>query len=369
MKPWAITLMLGIALVSGLFLAMVIGCGDEEQGTLTCVDVDGDGYGANASPLCAHPEIDCDDYDSSVHPAARERCSNGIDDNCDGATDHEDSACAYTSFSFVIIADPHIEGDPDHDARLVSCINWINTHRKERQIELVILVGDIAWGDDNPERAKDMLDPLSVPYVPLIGDNEIQSGSEQDFYAAFLPHYARLAEELDNWSKMPTPVWSPHEGKEAYLQNVSFDHRGVHFVGLDWCTRKVAPIVGEQADLHGFPGGTFDWFKQDIEGCAKPFKEHVVMASHHPMHFLPIGAFSVQEQRALEQFTSQYRDAIYANFAGHYHLSVHNGLRTAGYEIFLTQSTWVAENALRLVTVDYAEDRILYTSSVVPVHQ
>lgn len=44
------------------------------------VDSDGDGYFA---------EEDCDDGDAQIHPGAEERC-NGLDDDCDGATDLAD---------------------------------------------------------------------------------------------------------------------------------------------------------------------------------------------------------------------------------------------------------------------------------------
>jgi MYXO-CTERM domain-containing protein len=58
------------------------------------VDTDGDGYGDPASPLCTHPERDCDDTDEAVNPSADEVCGDAVDNNCDGLTDGEDSvAC------------------------------------------------------------------------------------------------------------------------------------------------------------------------------------------------------------------------------------------------------------------------------------
>ncbi|MEZ4239160.1 MAG: MopE-related protein [Myxococcota bacterium] len=65
-------------------------------------DVDADGFGdATAEPVvsCADPSdavhyvaeaTDCDDADAAVHPLADELC-NGIDDDCDGATDADDA--------------------------------------------------------------------------------------------------------------------------------------------------------------------------------------------------------------------------------------------------------------------------------------
>ncbi len=51
-----------------------------------CTDMDGDGYGDPASPLCTYPELDCDDYNPSVHPGASEVCD-GLDNDCDGVID------------------------------------------------------------------------------------------------------------------------------------------------------------------------------------------------------------------------------------------------------------------------------------------
>jgi hypothetical protein len=67
-------------------------------------DGDGDGYGDPrvTTAACEQPDgftddgSDCDDADASVNPAAAELC-NGIDDDCDGLVDDEDSAVSGTS--------------------------------------------------------------------------------------------------------------------------------------------------------------------------------------------------------------------------------------------------------------------------------
>ena len=69
------------------------------RGGTPCTDIDGDGYGAPASPLCTFPQWDCDDSDPHVNPGATEgpagdpTCSDGLDNDCDGAVDDADSAC------------------------------------------------------------------------------------------------------------------------------------------------------------------------------------------------------------------------------------------------------------------------------------
>jgi len=54
------------------------------------IDKDKDGY---ISGVCKEG-TDCDDKDPSINPNANEICTNGIDDDCDGLIDSNDSDCA-----------------------------------------------------------------------------------------------------------------------------------------------------------------------------------------------------------------------------------------------------------------------------------
>jgi hypothetical protein len=65
-------------------------------------DSDGDGYGTGRSTpveACAVPSGysasrgDCDDGDEGISPGEVESCDNGVDDDCDGLSDCEDSDC------------------------------------------------------------------------------------------------------------------------------------------------------------------------------------------------------------------------------------------------------------------------------------
>jgi len=55
-------------------------------------DADGDGYGDSA---CGGP--DCDDGDEDVSPEAEESCTDGIDNDCDGRADCNDTQCFGTA--------------------------------------------------------------------------------------------------------------------------------------------------------------------------------------------------------------------------------------------------------------------------------
>ncbi len=63
---------------------------EADPGCRDCEDSDGDGYGRGSE--CIAP--DCDDDDAQVNPGAEEHCANGADDDCDGAIDANDSDCA-----------------------------------------------------------------------------------------------------------------------------------------------------------------------------------------------------------------------------------------------------------------------------------
>ncbi len=55
-----------------------------------CRDIDGDGY---FDELCGGD--DCDDGDPAINPGEREKCTNGIDDDCDGRIDSEQASCVH----------------------------------------------------------------------------------------------------------------------------------------------------------------------------------------------------------------------------------------------------------------------------------
>ncbi len=263
-------------------------------------------------------------------------------------------------FSFAVLADPHIAFSPEHEQRLEICVEWINRNWRAEGIELVFVAGDIGWGPEGLGRAKEILDGLEVPYVPLPGDNEIQFGSEEEFQTVFAAQFEFLSGLLKNWKKAPVPVWNPQVGRLSYLQNFSFDHKGVHFLCIDWCTRISLPLLGEQADLHDFPGGTWPWFMEDVAASALGVQENIVMISHHPMHAESLAAFTRSEYRALSAFAAEFQDHLYADFAGHYHVYWHESLWPAGYELFVTEAVFFFLPNASLVTVYREQDSFSY---------
>ena len=58
-----------------------------------CMDNDNDGYNGYNSFSCTSGD-DCNDGNDAVNPGATEDCDNGVDDDCDGRTDCDDSDCS-----------------------------------------------------------------------------------------------------------------------------------------------------------------------------------------------------------------------------------------------------------------------------------
>jgi len=226
------------------------------------------------------------------------------------------------SFSFAIIADPHMDGNADREAKFQAVLDWLMANGPEKRIEFVFVLGDIAWGGTGGERyldrAKAMLDALAdagIPYIPLMGDNEVNRGCEEEFDAVFGPHYTRLAAMFDHWTKAPFP----NEG--LYLENISFDYKGCHFVCPDFNPREAGD---EGGNLHDFVGGTWPWFTADIETCAKPKAENILMMTHIGMFNTgsPVSdpyLFSDDEMAQIKTFITPYKNAVAVNYAGHVH--------------------------------------------------
>jgi hypothetical protein len=250
-------------------------------------------------------------------------------------------------FSFAIIADPHISGNPDNRAKFETAVDWIIGNRESKDIELTFVLGDIAWGGTKGNRnlaaAKKILDRLNnngITYIPVIGDNEVQFGCEKEFQEVFGPHFNALSGTLDNWRKAPAPV----DG--MYLQNFSFDYKSCHFVCPDFNSRKAG---GQGGELHDFAGGSWPWFKDNIKRCPKLKNESIVIMTHIGMfhtgfEFADRFVFSESEMDKIKSFLNDYKDNVDSNYAGHLHLNwyvpVWSVLFVPLYHVRVTDETW-----------------------------
>ena len=272
-------------------------------------------------------------------------------------------------FSIVALADPHLyTTDGEHIERTERAVEWINDNAGSRGIELVIISGDIAW-DAGLKSAPEVLGALTVPFVPVIGDNEIHNGIESDFIDMAAPLLDTLAGQTEDWRAAEMPVDNPEISALSWLMNYSFTFRGIRFVALDWNARVHDTIFGEMADLHDFDGGTLPFLVDELVLHGDGPEGGMVLASHHPMHLSP-GAFDLAEMESLVNIIAPHGDRIYADLAGHYHVNVEDSVPEAGYDVLVTDALWDDLITMRLIEVSVAHrgeaiSRYAYTHELI----
>lgn len=270
-------------------------------------------------------------------------------------------AALETVFSFAVLADPHVSGEGDNATRLEQAVTWINEQAPTRGIELVFVVGDIGWGEDGLALFRELLDGLTVPYLPVLGDNEVHFDSEQLFDTTFADHYAALAESLPGLTRGPVEVDNPAWATTSWFQNFAFPYGGVWFLGLDWNSRDPDPLWGEYGEIHDFEGGTFPWFEAELAAMDPSEAEDVLLFSHHPMH---AGVFDSGEMDQLVGATLPVAGRVAAAFAGHIHVTYEQPVDDGGYDVFVTDAVWDDEITVRLVDVQTDGARFSYAQTL-----
>lgn len=266
-------------------------------------------------------------------------------------------------FTIAILADPHISGNPEHTARLEEAVKWINDHAQERQIELVPVLGDVGWGE-GLSTSKMVLDELMVPYLPIIGDNEIVYGDEANFATIFGPQMEWLASNTDDWSYGGLSVWNPEEAKDSYFTNFAFTHKGVRLITLDWASRLPSSegIWTEFGYLHDFEGGSFPFLAQELTVLGEEKLNSTLFLTHIPM---TVGSFNAEQMDAFEVMLAPYTDRIYANFAGHLHVNVEEENIDRGYDLHVTNAVWDDTITIRLLDVYQNEQRVQFEQELI----
>ena len=252
-------------------------------------------------------------------------------------------------FSIAVLADPHIAGGGEHSERLMQTVQWINEQKESRNIAMVVVLGDVGW-DEGLVESKELLDELEMPYVPVIGDNEVYYGDEANFGTVYGPQYELLSTTFDDWNKDGEAVWNPEEEEDSWFYNFAFSHKGLRLITADWSARTDAPYFSEMGDLHDFAGGTWTFFESEIQSLQGRKENSVIMLSHIPMFMSP-GSFDVAESERIAGLTNAYSDFIYADFAGHFHVNVDSELEDGGFEVFVTDAIWDDEITIRMLEV------------------
>jgi parallel beta-helix repeat protein len=222
----------------------------------------------------------------------------------DGATSSTSTTIKVEPFSFAIITDLHIgRGYPDYDGsgfdddgyngeeyyltqRLRKVVNWINENKDKIQcdnatcsIKFLVVLGDIADSGEKSEflKAKEILDQLQIPYVPVFGNHDVWPKTDLGNRAEF-PLGVNYFEEVffdENATNTKLLKEKLNLTKEDFqYKNYLFKFGGISFIVLDFITRK---DVGK-ATLHE---QTMDWLKEKLNELQG--KEPIILFSHHPL--------------------------------------------------------------------------------------
>jgi hypothetical protein len=252
-----------------------------------------------------------------------------------GISEEKEEPLSFEQYSVIVLADPHVSQVGEHQERLQRTVEWINTHREEEDIRLVFILGDVGWGE-GLQLAHDTLKDLTVPHVPVIGDNEVHFGDEMRFFSVFSDVFNSAAEWSTDWHDSFSTVWNPELEQDSTFGNFSFSFEGIRYIGLDWASRHSGSILGEMGDTHPFEGGTLPWLTQELSYLSSDH-EPIFFVSHIPM-YMNAGAFDIYEMEEVEGLVSAYSDRIHTNFAGHYHSDSEHSLDY--YDLVVVDAIW-----------------------------
>jgi parallel beta-helix repeat protein len=290
----------------------------------------------------------------------------------DGATSSTSTIIKVEPFSFAIITDLHIgRGYPDYDGpgfddgyngeeyyltqRLRNVVNWINENKEKYSFKFVAVLGDIADTAEKSEfcKAKEILDELKIPYVPIFGNHDVWPYTEKESASTTLGEdfFERIF-----WSTTSIPCENASSTRnfeillkefnfERDIQNLKFknfifNYGGINFIGLDFNSREKEKCencgVKGEGVLHN---ETINWLKDKLNQLGG--KEPVIIFSHAPFaepfsrgfykdsvlqNIIPFpqGNFSGEELEKISQILQDYENIsegqqILANFGGHIH--------------------------------------------------
>jgi 3',5'-cyclic AMP phosphodiesterase CpdA len=220
------------------------------------------------------------------------------------------SKAALTPFTFAIITDSHLfSSDQPHkfDKSLEDAINMVNS--LAIQPDFVVYTGDIAQNgrEDQLVKGQKLLAKLKMPVKFIPG--------EHDWY-------------LDLGA-----VWKGLFGKETW----SFDHKGVHFIGLNsilvkdfWTGGGLSPLerMGVMEMLEspiagpwGVQAEQLDFLKKDTAKLAA--NTPVVVFTHSPLwDYYPRWNFQTSDAPQIREILARF-DHVMA-FHGHVHQTIYN---------------------------------------------
>ena len=212
-------------------------------------------------------------------------------------------------FGFAIISDSHLFSQANHkfDKQLEDAVLQVNA--LANQPDFVLFGGDIAQNgtEDQLAKGKKILSKLKAPLKVIPG--------EHDWY-------------LDLGT-----AWRGFFGRETW----SFDHKGVHFVGLNsilvkdfWTAAGLTPkqrmgvmemLESPIAGPWGIQADQLAWLENDLKGLAPDTP--VVVFTHSPLwDYYPRWNFQTSDAPEIRRILSRFNHVM--AFHGHVHQTVYN---------------------------------------------
>jgi Icc protein len=220
-----------------------------------------------------------------------------------------------TPFSFAMISDAHLYSMADHkfDRHLEDAVAQVNG--MAQQPDFVLFGGDIAQNgtEDQLVKGKNILSKLKMPMRVIPG--------EHDWY-------------LDMGA-----AWKGLYGKETW----SFDHKGVHFIGLNsilvkdfWTAPGMTPrqrmavmemLESPIAGPWGIQAEQLDWLKNDVKNLAPDTP--VVVFTHSPLwDYYPRWNFQTSDAPQIREVLAKFVNVM--SFHGHVHQTIYNRIGNMG---------------------------------------
>ena len=281
-------------------------------------------------------------------------------------------------WSFAIITDLHIGwGIPDYGEegyydtiglgqgnyyiteRVEKAVEWINKNYIKYSIKFVVVLGDISDTAEYSEflKAREILNKLEIPYVPIIGNHDIwpyvqKMTSSPD--GGILGRWTTIKDKRKNGEPLGDKYfeivfWKDNlinckkienlfdsflrqeEYKGAYyLQNYAFSYKEFNFICLDFASRSYGELLYRptNSDLHV---ETMKWFEEKLRECTK---EKVIVFTHYPFS---LRGFEYWDLYRIRSTIRKYGCNV-INYGGHSHINW--VVRIKGeYEVKETEST------------------------------
>lgn len=259
--------------------------------------------------------------------------------------------------SFALLSDIHIgdgsddfgtqgwdDAPGDDDAATVTlqdAVARVNGAVEEWDLRFVAVTGDLTDSGEVSEmtRARDVLDGLAVPWVPLLGNHDLwpyavdvdgaaveapDARGDTQLREILASNLETLPTVLDAWVEAPGPVTDPDTGASLHPMSFLFEACGWNLFALDLNNRvheeERGPGAGPQGDLHDWEGGTWRWFESQVMALSSP--SHALIMAHHPFMVIPHMGFTDEELDRVAATLEALPDGVTvpAAFGGHLHM-------------------------------------------------